>query len=87
MTNKQLQERIAELEAGIDEADSNYVDPEVLTKAKSVLQFAVNDVKIALAVLDIQPTDEQRIQIEDALIASKVSQMSERKERTTTSKW
>ena len=88
LTPKELAARVAELEAEIkSESSSTAVDPQILAKAKSVLQFSVNDVKIALTVLGIDVTDEQKIEIEEALLANKVVNMSESSKRETTSKW
>ena len=82
-----LKARIKELEEGLIEEAAHAVDPQVLAKAQSMLNFSIMDVQVALSVLEIVPTEEQQIAIEDAIIANKVKALSAKAKRNTRANW
>lgn len=87
MTEEQLKERVAQLEAELEDESQDAIDPQILQKVKSMLQFSVMDIKIALDVLGIVPTDEQKEEIEQQLITAKAEAMSAKASRGTVAKW
>lgn len=87
MNKAELEARVAELEAGIVADAAVAVDPVVLAKAKGVLNFSISDVKIALNVLGIEPTLEQKLAIEQAILDNKVEKMSQASTRETAANW
>ena len=87
LTRAELEVRLAELESGLVEEAAHAVDPTILAKAQSMLNFSIMDVKTALEVLEIEPTEEQQIAIEDAIINAKVEALTLKGERKTRAKW
>ena len=87
MTEEQLAARVTELEAQLGEEAEGVVDPQILAKAKSGLNFSVRDVLIAFKIVGVEPTDEQKIEIEQALLKSKTDAMAASADRETMAKW
>lgn len=87
MTEDQLKERVAQLEAELEDESQTAIDPQILAKVKNMLQFSVMDIKVALDVLGVVPTDEQKEEIEQKLISAKAEAMSAKADRGTIAKW
>lgn len=87
MTEEQLAARVKELEEQLKHDADEVVDPQVLAKAKSMLSFSVNDIKIALEILGVTPTVEQQHEIEQALLKTKTEAMTDKENRETIVKW
>ena len=87
MTKEELEAKLAVLEAKLEEENHQVVDPTIKAKAESMLNFSIMDVKIALDVLGIEPSVDEQIAIEEAIIASKIEGMSAKAGRQTKAKW
>lgn len=87
---EKLKAELAELQKTIAAEKEDQVDPKLLAKAEQFLQFSVNDIKIALDVLDVTPTEEQLVEIEKRLISSKLEQLGKavaKQGRPTKASW
>lgn len=87
MTEEQLKERVAQLEAELEDESQTAIDPQILAKVKNMLQFSVMDIKVAFDVVGFEPTDEQKEEIEQKLISAKAEAMSAKADRGTIAKW
>lgn len=87
---EKLRAQLAELQSTIAAEKEGQQDPQLRAKAEQFLQFSVNDIKIVLEVLGIEPTLEQKQEIEEALIDNKIAQLEKsqaNKARGTKASW
>jgi len=87
MTPEELQERVLQLQAELDEQAEGAIDPQIVQKVKNFIGLSVQDIMIAFEVVGVEPTEEQKIEIEQRLIESKAAAMSQKQERNTIAKW
>lgn len=87
MTREELEAKLAELESKLETEHTEIVDPTIKAKAESMLSFSIMDVKIAFETIGYEPTEEEQIAIEDAIIANKIAGMSQKAGRKTRTKW
>ncbi len=83
----QLKARVIELEEKLNQDAEGTISPEAVTQAKKFIQTSINEVQIACKVLGIVPTEEQRMQIEDAIVAAKALAIEAKQSRETLANW